>query len=136
MNGVSDEAQIRQLVHTWLSATKRGDIQAVLSLMTEDVVFLAAGQAPMIGKAAFAAAMQAQLTAQGAPKCHIDSQSDIQNLIIEGNVAFMWTALTVKVTPPDTDKAITRAGHSLTVLRKEQDVWRIARDANMLVLQV
>jgi uncharacterized protein (TIGR02246 family) len=52
----SDEREIRQLVATWMTATKAGDIDAVLKLMTEDVVFLVAGQPPMIGKAAFAAA--------------------------------------------------------------------------------
>jgi ketosteroid isomerase-like protein len=36
--------------------TKAGDIDTVLSLMAGDVVFLVAGQPPMIGKARFAAA--------------------------------------------------------------------------------
>jgi uncharacterized protein (TIGR02246 family) len=33
----SDERDIRQLVATWLTATKTGDTETVLSLMTEDV---------------------------------------------------------------------------------------------------
>ena len=52
----SDESEIRQLVATWMTATKAGDIETVLSLMADDVVFLIAGQPPMIGKSAFAAA--------------------------------------------------------------------------------
>jgi uncharacterized protein (TIGR02246 family) len=52
----SDEEAIRQLVATWMAATKAGDIDTVLSLMAGDVVFLVAGQPPMIGKARFAAA--------------------------------------------------------------------------------
>ena len=56
----SDEQEIRQLVATWMAATKAGDIETVLSLMAEDVVFLLPGQPPMIGKSAFAAAAQAQ----------------------------------------------------------------------------
>lgn len=55
----TDELEIRQLVTTWMTASKAGDIQKVLSLMTEDVVFLMPGQSIM-RKADFAAAMQAQ----------------------------------------------------------------------------
>jgi uncharacterized protein (TIGR02246 family) len=35
----TDEHEIRQLVATWIAATKAGDIETVLSLMAEDVVF-------------------------------------------------------------------------------------------------
>ena len=35
-----DEKEIRRLVETWMSATKRGDLDTVLGLMAEDVVFL------------------------------------------------------------------------------------------------
>ena len=51
-----DEQEIRQLVVTWLEATKKGDIPTVLGLMAEDVVFLVPGQPPMIGRDSFAAA--------------------------------------------------------------------------------
>jgi uncharacterized protein (TIGR02246 family) len=40
-----DEQEIRQLVATWMAATKAGDIDTVLRLMADDVVFLVAGQA-------------------------------------------------------------------------------------------
>jgi ketosteroid isomerase-like protein len=40
--------------------------------------------------------------------------------------------LSVTVTPQGGD-AMERAGHTLTVLRREQGRWRIARDANLLV---
>ncbi|HKN86573.1 MAG TPA: SgcJ/EcaC family oxidoreductase, partial [Nitrospiraceae bacterium] len=52
----SNEEEIRELVATWITATKAGDIETVLSLMAEDVVFLMPGRPPMIGKSAFAAA--------------------------------------------------------------------------------
>ena len=50
-----DERAIRRVVATWLDASKHGDIETVMSLMTDDVVFLVPGQKPF-GKAAFAAA--------------------------------------------------------------------------------
>ena len=50
-----DERAIRELVDTWMIATKAGDLATVLDLMADDVIFMAAGSEPF-GKAAFKAA--------------------------------------------------------------------------------
>jgi uncharacterized protein (TIGR02246 family) len=42
-----DEAQICNLVAQWQAATKAGDTQTVLDLMTDEVVFLVPGRPPM-----------------------------------------------------------------------------------------
>lgn len=55
----SDEQQIRQLVSTWMAATKAGDVDKVLSLMTDDAVFLLPGDT-MMRKSDFAAAARSQ----------------------------------------------------------------------------
>jgi hypothetical protein len=44
----------------------------------------------------------------------------------------MWTRLTVVVTPPGGSPPITRAGHTLSILKRENGKWVLARDANML----
>lgn len=124
-----DEQEIRQLVATWIAATKAGDIETVLDLMAEDVVFLVPGQAPMVGKASFAAAAKAQ-SAQGAPQ--FEAKSEIQEVKVLGEWAFMWTILTVVVTPVGGGASKARAGHTLSVLKKENGKWVLARDANML----
>ena len=46
-----DEEEILRLVAIWISATKAGDLETVLSLMAEEVVFLMAGQPPMVRRA-------------------------------------------------------------------------------------
>jgi ketosteroid isomerase-like protein len=46
----------------------------------------------------------------------------------------MWTKLTVVVTPPSGGATIKRAGHTLTVLKKEHGRWLLARDANLLTV--
>jgi uncharacterized protein (TIGR02246 family) len=125
----NDEQEIRQLAATWMAATKAGDIDAVLNLMTDDVVFLVTGQPPMIGKSAYAAAAKGQ-AGQRAPQ--FDGASEIQEIRILGDWAFMWSRLTVVVTPPGSGTSMTRAGHTLTILRKQQGTWLLARDANML----
>lgn len=123
----SDEPEIRQLVSTWMAATKAGDVEAVLSLMADDVVFLMPGQ-PVMRKADFAAAARAQL---GQERPRFDGTSEIQEIKILGDWAFMWTKLTVVVTPPDA-KPMTRAGPTLSILKKQNGKWVLARDANML----
>jgi uncharacterized protein (TIGR02246 family) len=124
-----DEQEIRQLVATWMDATRAGDIDTVLGLMTDDAVFLVAGRPPM-GKAEFAAAGRAQ-AGPGGPR--IDGRSEIQEVQVAGDWAFLWSRLAVTMTPPDGGPALERAGHTLTVLRREQGRWRLARDANLLV---
>ena len=81
----SDEQQIRDLVATWMSATSAGDIDTVLGLMTDDVVFLVAGQAPF-GKREFAAAMRAP--ADGTPRPKIDGHSEIREIMVSGDIAY------------------------------------------------
>ncbi len=124
----SDEEQIRQLVSTWMAASRAGDVDAVLNLMADDVVFLLPGRPPM-RKAEFASAAKAQSSAS-APK--IDGISNIQEIKVAGDWAFMWTKLTVIATPSDGSASIERSGHTLTVLKKNQGKWVIARDANLL----
>lgn len=125
----NDEQQIRDLVSTWMSATKAGDIDTVLSLMADDVVFLVAGQEPMKGKSAFAAAAKGRPGDQ-APK--FDGKSDIQEIHVAGDWAYMWSKLSVEVTLPGSATSMVRAGHTLTIFRKENGKWLLARDANML----
>ncbi len=125
----TDEQQIRDLVVKWIAATRSGDLDTVLGLMTDDVVFLTPGRPPM-RKNDFAAASKAQVGGK-APK--LDGRSDIQEIQVCGDWAFMWSSLTVVATPPDGSAAKTRSGHNLTVLRRQLGRWLVARDANLLV---
>ena len=125
----TDELEIRNLVAMWLTASKAGDVDTVLGLMTDDVVFLVPGRAPM-DKQEFAAL--SRLPA-GSTLPQIDSRSEIQEIVISGDVAFMWTKLSVVMTPPG-GQPIERAGHTLTVLRRVNGGWLVARDANLLTV--
>ena len=124
----NDEDQIRQLVTTWMHATKAGDVDTVLSLIADDVVFLTPGRAPM-RKSEFASIARAQ-AGPSAPS--IDGTSEVQEIKVAGDLAFMWTKLSVVVTPRDGGPSIKRAGNTLTVLKKHNGRWLLARDANLL----
>jgi uncharacterized protein (TIGR02246 family) len=40
-----DERAIQELVATWMRASERGDVNTVLSLMADDVIFMAGARA-------------------------------------------------------------------------------------------
>ena len=125
----NDEREIRELVDRWMAASKSGDIPVVLSLMTEDVIFMVPGQPPF-GKQAFAK------TSEGMKDVRIEGTSDIQEIRVMGDWAYLRNHLTMTVTPPGGAKPMRRSGYTLTILRKESDgKWRLARDANLLTAQ-
>jgi uncharacterized protein (TIGR02246 family) len=122
----TDEDAIRQLVATWLDASRAGDTDKVLSLMTDDVIFLTPGHPPMRGKAAFAASLAS------LKSFDIQGRSEIEEIEIVGDWAWMWTRLTVTMTPKNGGPPVERAGNTLSILDRRAGAWKIARDANML----
>ena len=121
-----DERSIRTLVNTWMTATQRGDLQTVLSLMADDVIFMVPGQEPF-GKEAFAAASRSMKSAR------FEGRSDIEELKVLGNWAYVRNHIDLTITP-EQDAPMHRAGYTLTILRKEADGrWVLARDANLVV---
>jgi uncharacterized protein (TIGR02246 family) len=120
-----DERAIRDLVASWMAASQVGDLQTVLGLMTDDVVFMVPGREPF-GKEVFAAG------AQGMKDVRMQGESDIRELAVLGDWAYLRNHLTVTMTPPG-GKPVRRAGYTLTILRKQPDGrWLLARDANLL----
>jgi len=124
----NDEQAIRGLVTTWLSTSKAGDTEKVLGLMAEDVVFLTPGHPPMRGKDAFAASQS------GLTDIDLDATSEIQEIKVLGEWAYIWTNLTVVMTPKKGGAPVKRAGNTLSILQKQNGSWVIARDANMLAV--
>jgi uncharacterized protein (TIGR02246 family) len=120
-----DERAIRELVATWMSASKAGDTETVLSLIADDAVFMVVGQEPF-GKDAFRTA------SQGHKDLRIEGTSDIREIQVLGDWAYLRNHLTVTITPPG-GQPIRRAGYTLAILRKTPaGKWLLARDANLM----
>jgi len=120
-----DEQAIRALVDKWLESTRAGDYETVLSLIAEDAIFMVPGREPF-GKEAFAAQSEQMKGAK------IEGKSDIQEIEVIGDRAWMRNHLEVTITQPN-GETTTRSGHTLTVLRKEADGrWLLARDSNLV----
>ena len=124
----ADEQAIRNLIAEWHRATMAGDVDAVLRLMAEDVVFLVAGQPPMKGRGAFEQGLRSVLASH-----RIESTGNIQELEISGDLAYCWTLLKVSITPLSGGNSMVREGSSLSILRKQAGgSWVLVRDANLL----
>jgi uncharacterized protein (TIGR02246 family) len=126
----NDEQAIREVFETWQRAAVAGDIDQLLPLMSEDVVFLTPGSPPMKGREAFAAAFQANI-----PKVGLESKGELEEVQVVGEVAYCRAHLVVTTTPIEGEggppKRLT--GYTLTVFRKQPDGrWVLVRDANLL----
>jgi uncharacterized protein (TIGR02246 family) len=120
-----DERAIRGLVATWMAASQAGDVDTVLGLMADDVVFMVPGREPF-GKAEFAA------SAQAMKGVRFEGASDIHEIKVLGDWAYLRNYLSVTVTPPG-GEPMRRAGYTLTILRKGPiGKWLLARDANLV----
>ena len=124
----ADEQAIRDLVESWHRATASGDVDTVLKLMADDVVLLVAGHPPMRGRSSFERGLRGLLSQN-----RIDSMGEIEEIAVSGNLAYCWSALTVRVTPLAGGTATVRTGNALSILRKQSNgSWVVVRDANML----
>jgi len=119
-----DERAIRALIDTWMTATRAGDVTAVLSLMTDDVVFMVPGQKPF-GKEAFAAA------SANMKGVRFDGRSDIEEIQVLGDWGYLRNYIEV-TTNREGMPPVHRSGYTLTILRKQDGRWLLARDANLV----
>lgn len=124
----SDEKEIRSVIARWHDATAEGDVDAILELMAEDVVFLVAGHEPMRGRQAFADGLRSLLKSH-----HIESSGIVQEVVVSGALGYSWTQLKVSMTAIAGGDTMVRTGSTLSIFRKEPSgAWVLARDANLL----
>ncbi len=123
-----DQQAIREVLALWHRATAAGDVNTVLKLMAEDVVFLVPGHPPMRGRGAFEQGLRALLAQH-----QIESTGEIQEVEVSGDLAYAWSMLTVRIVPLAGGNATIRTGNALSILRKQGDgSWVVVRDANLL----
>ena len=121
----TDEQAIRKLVDDWLAASQAGDLATVLTLMADDVVFMVPGK-EAFGKDQFVEGNEKMKDVK------IKAESDIKEIKVLGDWAWMRSFLRVTFTPPGGSETV-KSGNILTILQKDPDGnWVIKRDANLL----
>jgi uncharacterized protein (TIGR02246 family) len=123
-----DEQAIRELHSTWIDAVNAGDLVRLLTLMTDDVVFLNPGRAPL-GRDEFSAVFPAAHK-QSSIRCI----SELEEVVVVGEVAYTRSRDSLSVTPLAAPRPEAKlAGHRVTIYRKQPDGrWLLARDAHTL----
>jgi uncharacterized protein (TIGR02246 family) len=120
-----DERVIRDLVATWMKASETGDVDTVLNLMADDVIFMVPGREPF-GKDAFRAMSETMKSVR------LTGTSDIRELKVIGDWAYIRNYIEITIMSPD-GAATRRTGYTLSILRKQPDgKWVIWRDANLV----
>ncbi|HQR08091.1 MAG TPA: SgcJ/EcaC family oxidoreductase [Gemmatales bacterium] len=122
-----DEQAIREAHSTWIAAVNAGDLARLLTMMTDDVVFLNPGQAPF-GREGFSAKFSA-----AHEQLRLHCLSELEELVIVGDFAYSRCRDSLSITPRAGTETTHLAGHRLTVYRKHPDGrWLLARDAHTL----
>jgi uncharacterized protein (TIGR02246 family) len=120
-----DEGAIRELINTWMAASRAGDTETVLGLMTDDVLFLVPGREPF-GKDAFRA------TSEAMRDVRLEGRAEIREVEVLGDWAWICNHIDLTLTPSEGDQ-LRRSGNTLSILRKGDDGrWRLFRDANLV----
>lgn len=120
-----DERAIRELVDTWMAASRAGDIETVLGLMTDDALFMTPGREPF-GKEEFRASSESMRGVR------MDGRAEIREVEVLGDRAWIRNHIDLTVTPAE-GEAVHRSGYTLTILKKCADgKWRLFRDSNLV----
>jgi uncharacterized protein (TIGR02246 family) len=125
-----DERAIREVHSTWIDAVNAGDLDRLLTLMTDDVVFLNPGRAPS-GRDGFPAAFSA-----AHREARLHCVSELEEVVVVGDLAYTRARDSLSLTPraaSPSQGAMRLAGDRLTIYRKQPDGrWLLARDAHTL----
>ena len=120
-----DEQAIRELVDTWLEASKKQDLETLLGLLDDDVLFIVPSREPF-GKKEFAAGNSEM------KDFRMEAAIDIKELQVIGGWAWMRSFLNVSFKTGEAD-ATKLSGHILTIFKKTAEAkWVIYRDANFV----
>lgn len=120
-----DEQAIRSLFAAWAEASAAGDVERLLTFITDDAIFLAPGQEPIRGKAAFESLYRQVL---GLYK--FDQNWVFEEIRILGDWAYCWGRDSAVMTPLGGGPAVRAHGMGLSILHKRDDGWVVARGIN------
>ena len=128
----TEERAIRKFTEEWLAAVSAQDSARLAAMVTEDVVFLPPGYAPIKGRGAVEAMYRSFF-----PQFSSVRQSvSIEEVGVSGQWAFVWGTETTVLTPKGGGPAIEMLGKGMSILRRQPDgTWKFARAINNAALK-
>jgi uncharacterized protein (TIGR02246 family) len=123
---VNEAQEIRDIVATWARASETGDIEAIKSLMDEDILFLTHGNEPF-GRDTFL-----QHFNNSVKQMNLNVRADVREVEVRDDLALARVWLEIRITPSNGEPT-TRTGYTLSVYRRRPGgPWRLWRDANLV----
>ena len=121
----ASDSSAHQAHEAYVTAINSNNLDTLLGVLTDDVVFLSAHEAPMVGKAAVRPWLEAYMKAY---KTHWDKP--VQEFVVNGEWAFERYSYTSTDTPIGGGEVVTDTGWGLVLYHHDADgKWRVARDA-------
>jgi ketosteroid isomerase-like protein len=120
-----DDPAAHQAHEAYVTAINSNDLDTLLGMLTEDVVFLAPQEPVMVGKTAVRPWLEGYLKAF---KTHWDKP--VQEFVVNGEWAFERYSYTSTDTPAQGGAVVEDTGWGLVIYHRDTDgKWRVARDA-------
>ncbi len=122
-----DEGAIREVHEAWIDAVNAGELDRLLAMVTDDVVFLNPGDEGL-GRDGFSAKFSA-----AHQHLRIRCVSELEEVVVAGEVAYTRSRDSLFVSPLAGGEENRLAGGRMTIYRKQPGGgWLLARDANVL----
>jgi len=124
-NTAATDAAAHQAHEAYVTAINSNNLDSLLGMLTEDVVFLSAHEPVMVGKAAVRPWLEGYLKAF---KTHWDKP--VQEFVVSGDWAFERYSYKSTDTPLAGGAVVEDTGWGLVIYHRDADgKWRVARDA-------
>jgi len=131
---MSDQDDVRAEIEALAAASKdamaRHDLDAVLATMTEDVVLLSTSGPPIVGREAVR-----QFYSGMVGKFIVQNTATSANFAVDaiGNVALVVGKDSDTLTPVGGGPTMMVSGPAVSVFRREDGKWKLARSVNLMV---
>jgi ketosteroid isomerase-like protein len=120
-----DDLAAHQAHEAYVTAINSNNLDTLLGVLTEDVVFLAPQEPVMVGKAAVRPWLEGYLRSF---KTHWDKP--VQEFVVNGEWAFERYSYKSSDTPAGGGAVVEDTGWGLVIYHRDTDgKWRVARDA-------
>ncbi|MEO7361351.1 MAG: nuclear transport factor 2 family protein [Gemmatimonadaceae bacterium] len=124
-DSVTRDAAAHEAHANYVRMINSNNVDSLMSMMTEDVVFLSANAKPMVGKAEVRAWADGYIQA-----FRTQWDKPVQEFVVSGDYAFERYNYTATDTPVGGGAPVVDTGWGLVVYHRDADgVWRVARDA-------
>jgi uncharacterized protein (TIGR02246 family) len=121
--------EIETVCNDWLAAEGRKDTGKLLTLVTDDAVFLPTNSAPVVGKQAIEATYRTFFDQFNV----VEHRTSILEIRVTNDWAVVLGSEKLLLTPKTSGVPAELNGHGMSILQRDaRGVWRFARGLNNL----